>query len=70
MAALRTFIADKLQVNIYDSRVSMGQAAGSDVAAAIRSLLTSIQGSVHIIFAAAPSQQEFLYQLSQEPGID
>lgn len=44
---------DKLAIYIYDSRKSMGDAAGHDSAEIIRGLL-KIKEEINIIFAAAP----------------
>lgn len=65
----KTLIADQLRVNIYDSRKAMGEAAAHDAAAYIRDILDKKE-SIYIIFAAAPSQNEFLEALCHEPGID
>lgn len=54
---------------IYDNRQLMGASAAKQAAARIRSLLAE-QEHVNIIFAAAPSQNEFLAALTQEPDID
>lgn len=54
---------------IYDNRQLMGASAAKQAAARIRSLLAE-QDTVNIIFAAAPSQNEFLAALTQEPDID
>ena len=66
---LRTFMAGKLPVRIYDSRKSMGEAAAADVAACIQKLLTEKAG-ISMIFAAAPSQNEFLEALAARPDIE
>ena len=50
---------DKLSVKIYDTRKQMGEKAAEDAAAYLKSLLSK-QEQVNIIFAAAPSQNEFL----------
>ena len=47
----------------------MGEAAAAEAAAHLRALL-SAQKEVRAIFAAAPSQNEFLEALCKEPGID
>jgi glucosamine-6-phosphate deaminase len=47
----------------------MGLAAARTVAEAIRNLLAR-EGRAAVIFASAPSQNEFLAALRQEPGID
>ena len=58
------FRKDKLGVKIYDSRKCMGEGAAADAAAYIGSLLADRE-HVNIIFAAAPSQNEFLEALLQ-----
>ena len=62
-------MAGKLPVRIYDTRRNMGEAAAADVAACIRELLAVKQG-IYMIFAAAPSQNEFLAALAATPGIE
>ncbi|MFT3946802.1 MAG: glucosamine-6-phosphate deaminase [Agriterribacter sp.] len=59
----------KLKVKIYNTRQGMGQSAAGDVVASIRSLLEK-KPFINMIFAAAPSQNEFLQALSQEKDID
>ena len=66
---MKSFKVDKLLVKIYDSRQEMGEAAAAEAAAHLRALL-SAQKKVRAIFAAAPSQNEFLEALCKEPGID
>lgn len=60
---------DKLNVYITDSRADMGALAAMDCAKTLRYLL-SIQDTVSMIFAAAPSQNETLSALCEEPDID
>jgi glucosamine-6-phosphate deaminase len=67
---IKKLMADKLNVHIYESRKEMGAAAANDVAMKIKGLLLDKQGFVNIIFAAAPSQNEFLYYLAQDKSID
>lgn len=55
----------KLIVKIYPSRKEMGAGAAVEAAAAIRQVIES-KGSCNIIFAAAPSQNEFLASLIQQ----
>ena len=55
-----------IRVQLYADRVSMGAAAARAAADTIRDLL-SVQAAVNIIFAAAPSQDEFLAALSEQP---
>lgn len=56
------FKADHLKVEIYADRKAMGEAAAAAVAERINQLLAK-QSFVNIIFAAAPSQNEFLAAL-------
>lgn len=56
---------DSLQVKIYDSREQMGKDAARLAGWQIRELLRE-KDQVNIIFAAAPSQNEFLTALLQE----
>jgi len=58
------FNVDNLSVKIYNNRVEMGVAAAGDVIARINELLAK-QMFVNVIFAAAPSQNEFLAELSE-----
>jgi len=58
-----------LFVEIHPDRRSLGRAAGVAVAAKLRELLGQ-QTRVRMVFAAAPSQNEFLETLSAAEGID
>jgi len=55
-----------IKVNVFADRVQMGAAAALTTADIIRHLLAS-QPVVNMIFAAAPSQNEFLAALSGQP---
>lgn len=55
----------KLRTRIYDTRQQMGHAAAVLAAGEIRSLLEH-QETVNILFAAAPSQNEFLASLQEQ----
>jgi glucosamine-6-phosphate deaminase len=57
---------DKLDVGVYKTRADMGAAAAVRVGAKVNELLEQ-QESVNIIFAAAPSQNEFLEELLKAP---
>jgi glucosamine-6-phosphate deaminase len=63
-APSKTFLTGKLKVNVYTTRIEMGSAAAMAVAEKLRSLLQLGEEFVNMIFAAAPSQNEFLQQLS------
>ncbi len=58
----KEFLKDYLQVKIYDSRTAMGKGAAEDAVAYLKKLLKE-KGEVNVIFAAAPSQNEFLAAL-------
>jgi 6-phosphogluconolactonase/Glucosamine-6-phosphate isomerase/deaminase len=66
---INTLIVDQLHVQIYQDRQSLGAAAGQMVGAHMRKLLDQ-QPLVRMIFAAAPSQNEFLQTLGEIEGID
>ncbi len=63
------FSQDNLTIERFPSREAMGHKAAADVAARIHSLLKQ-QNQVNMIFAAAPSQNEFLAALAADPTID
>lgn len=66
---IKAFDADSLHVKVYKTRDEMGQAAAKEAIAHLRALLAR-QASVSIVFAAAPSQSEFLAALCKAEGID
>ena len=55
-----------MKVNVYESRAAMGAAAASAVAGKIAELLV-VKPFVNMVFAAAPSQDEFLAALREMP---
>ena len=63
------FQVDSLRVIVHENRARMGRAAASEVARAIADR-QGIAGHAHIVFAAAPSQDEFLAALVAQRGID
>lgn len=63
------FQKDALSVKIYPTRREMGEKAALLVAEAMRSLLAERE-TISMIFAAAPSQNEFLEALILQPNID
>lgn len=60
---------DQVKLKIFRTRKGMGIGAANDVAKKIKELIAE-QDNVNIIFAAAPSQNEFLDALSKAEGID
>ncbi len=59
----RYSIVDRLSVEIHADRAAMGMAAAQAVAAHLRAVITK-RGEARVIFACAPSQDEFLLALS------
>ncbi|MBO4887909.1 MAG: 6-phosphogluconolactonase [Firmicutes bacterium] len=57
--------AGRLNVRIYEDRAALGKAAASDAAAAVKRVIDE-KGYCSVIFAAAPSQNEFLAALCEE----
>ncbi|MBS1527192.1 MAG: glucosamine-6-phosphate deaminase [Bacteroidetes bacterium] len=66
---MKEFNIDRLEVRIYDDRVNMGREAADLVCKKITELLAQKE-FVNIIFAAAPSQNEFLGALIKNPAVD
>jgi len=60
--------AGNLEVKIFDNRQELGLQAAETIAAKIRALLKTRE-FINIIFASAPSQNEFLAALSEEKDI-
>ena len=66
---IKSFKVDRLSVKVYDSRESMGASAAFEAASCLRDILSKKE-EVNVVFAAAPSQNEFLAALSKAEGID
>jgi len=62
---MRTITKEKLQVKIFETRAELGAAAAETLTEKIRELLKGKE-YVNIIFAAAPSQNEFLAELNKK----
>lgn len=69
MSLVKEFTAQKLNVKIYSTRKAMGIEAAKEASKKIKELLSQ-KPEINMIFAAAPSQNEFLQALISEPGID
>jgi glucosamine-6-phosphate deaminase len=67
--SLQTRAVDRLRVQIYRTRQAMGIAAAQDVAMEMRRILGR-KSTVRMMFAAAPSQSEFLDALGQAADLD
>ena len=63
------FHVEKLAVTVSDNRKELGLNAAKDAVVYLRTLLTQ-QAQVNAIFAAAPSQNEFLAALLRQKNID
>lgn len=66
---MRKLKVDKLQVEIYENRNLMGEAAAKDITAKIKELLSE-KVEINMIFAAAPSQNDVLKALIEESDIE
>ncbi len=66
---VKTGKADKLTYKIYESRQEMGVCAAKEAAAEIKAQIAK-KGEINMIFAAAPSQNEFLASLINDKEID
>lgn len=66
---IRTLTVDQLEIQIFATRADLGTAAAHDVAAKVRQLLAE-QARVRMVFAAAPSQNEFLAALVSARDLD
>ncbi len=63
------FNKDKLTVKVFETRDEMGKVAAADISACIKKLLSE-NDEINMIFAAAPSQNDMLYHLCNEEGIE
>ena len=66
---MRCIKKDKLNVEIYENRTLMGEAAARDIKAKIAELLAEKQ-EINMIFAAAPSQNDVLKSLVKDKTIE
>lgn len=65
MSLIKNLTADLLEIRVFDTRKSLGKDAACEVGRKIRELLAK-KPEVNIIFASAPSQNEFLEGLIKE----
>lgn len=66
---MKTFKKDELEVKIFENRTLMGQAAAADFAQTVRELLKT-KDTISVVFAAAPSQNDFLEAAVSDRSID
>ncbi len=69
MSIIKELQAEKLKVKVYETRKDMGEASAREMSVVLKQLLEE-KDEVNIIFAAAPSQNEFLEGLVKAEGID
>lgn len=69
MTKLQLIGTRSLEMKILSTREEMGEMAALEVGAAMQRWIKA-KGSVHIVFAAAPSQNEFLAHLVKNKKID
>jgi glucosamine-6-phosphate deaminase len=67
--AARLLLCGRMRVEVHPDRPALGRAAARAVAAEMRALLAR-DGEAAVIFASAPSQNEFLAALRATPDID
>ncbi len=67
--AIRSMSAGEAHVEVFDTRAEAGLAAAIDVSGAIIARQRN-SGVARVVFAAAPSQDEFLAALVGQPAID
>ncbi len=68
-ATIARFVVDSLEVLVFETRAMAGRAAARDVACEIAARQQSA-GRANVVFAAAPSQNEFLAGLVAHQEID
>ena len=69
MSLFKQFKAGKLEVKVYETRGEMGRASSEEMCMVLRKLL-KMKDEANVIFAAAPSQNEFLEGLAHAEGVD
>jgi len=66
---LREFKSDKLNIKEYENRDALGKDAARTVAQIMKNVIDQ-KGKVRVVFASAPSQNDFLNYLKAESTID
>ncbi len=62
---VKHFFKDKLEIKVFKTRGELGYAVASEAALHIRMLLKT-KNEINVVFASAPSQNEFLSSLTEE----
>ena len=65
MSVVKEMNVDKLKIMVFDTRKALGVEAAKQAAAKVREL-SAKKNEINIIFAAAPSQNEFLEAFLKE----
>ena len=68
MNRVKSPVARSLELNVLSTRDEMGKAAARGVAEAMKRFIRE-RGRVNVVFAAAPSQDEFLAHLVKNKSI-
>ena len=66
---MKTFIKDKLKVEIFETRALMGEKSARDIADTFAKLLKE-KSTINVIWAAAPSQNDVLKALVENKSIE
>ena len=66
---VRTWEKDSLKIKQFANRTQLGETAGRDFAKAVNMLLKHKE-TIRVVFAAAPSQNEFLATIANDLSID
>jgi glucosamine-6-phosphate deaminase len=67
--SIADFVVDALRVLVFEDRAAVGRAAAEAVAKAIAARQAATRRA-NVVFAAAPSQNEFLASLVAQPNVD
>jgi glucosamine-6-phosphate deaminase len=65
----KEILVDRLKVKVYDTKKTMGEAAAKETILRIKELLT-YKPQINMVFAAAPSQNEFLHMLASSCDVE
>lgn len=66
---MKTITKDKLKVKIFPTREEMGKVSAADFADCVKELLKK-KDVIRVVFAAAPSQNDFLKDIVKDSSID
>lgn len=69
MDIIKEMTVDKLKVKVYSSREEMGKGSAADAGSKIKELLNE-KDEINMLFAAAPSQSDFIASLLADKDID